>query len=91
MAVGTVFTLGTMIYLEVNAENQYDGIYANEPIYVGLLASAAVYVIVSLASRRTDPGVMAAWERRLAGEVPDEDAPAAAASADGASALPERR
>jgi SSS family solute:Na+ symporter len=91
MAVGTVVTLGTMIFLEVNAENQYDGIYANEPIYFGLLASAVVYWAVSVASRRTDPAVMAAWERRLAGEVPDEDAPAVDASARGASALPERR
>ncbi len=91
MAVGTVVTLGTMIFLEVNAENQYDGIYANEPIYFGLLASAVVYIIVSLASRRTDPAVMAAWEDRVAGNVPDDDAPAVEASAGGASALPERR
>ncbi|RJT95339.1 sodium:solute symporter [Arthrobacter frigidicola] len=91
MAVGTVVTLGTMTFLEVNAENQYDGIYANEPIYFGLLASAAVYIIVSLASRRTDPAVMAAWEDRVAGNVPDDDAPAVEASAGGASVLPERR
>jgi SSS family solute:Na+ symporter len=75
MAVGTLVTLGTMIYLEVNAENQYDGIYANEPIYYGLAASALAYWIVSLISPRTDPDVMAAWEKRVAGAVP-EDAPA---------------
>ncbi|MBJ2122230.1 sodium:solute symporter [Arthrobacter sp. MSA 4-2] len=91
MAVGTVFTLGTMIFLEVNAENQYEGIYSNWPIYIGLGASAFVYLIVSLATRRTDPAVMAAWERRLAGEVPDDDATAVEASSGGASVLPERR
>ena len=72
MAAGTVFTLGTMIYLEVNAENQYDGIYANEPIYYGLGASAVVFVIVSFLTKRTDPAVMAAWERRVAGAAEDD-------------------
>ncbi|MHA7264245.1 sodium:solute symporter family protein [Arthrobacter sp. TMN-37] len=76
MAVGTVVTLGTMVFLEVNAENQYDGIYANEPIYFGLAASALAYCIVSLVTRPTDPAVMAAWEDRVAGNVPDDDAPA---------------
>ncbi len=72
MAAGTVFTLGTMIYLEVNAENQYDGIYANEPIYYGLGASAIVFIVVSFLTKRTDPAVMAAWERRVAGAAEDE-------------------
>ena len=30
-----------MIVLEINAEVPLDGIYANEPIYYGLIASAA--------------------------------------------------
>ncbi len=77
MAVGTLVTLGTMIYLEVNAENQYDGIYANEPIYYGLGASAAAYIAVSLASPPTPVDVRAAWEDRVAGNVP-EDSPAGA-------------
>jgi SSS family solute:Na+ symporter len=81
MAVGTLVTLGTMIYLEVNAENQYDGIYANEPIYYGLAASALAYVFVSLTSPRTDLDVMAAWEKRVAGTAP-EDAPAGTAPED---------
>ncbi|MBP2218130.1 sodium:solute symporter [Arthrobacter sp. CAN_C5] len=72
MAAGTVFTLGTMIYLEVNAENQYDGIYANDPIYWGLGASAIVFIAVSFLTKRTDPTVMAAWERRVAGAAEDE-------------------
>ncbi|CEA09818.1 Sodium/proline symporter [Arthrobacter saudimassiliensis] len=75
MAVGTVVTLATMIYLEVTAEQQYDGIYANEPIYFGLVASAVVYVVLSLLSPRTDETVMRGWEERLAGRgVEDTDA-----------------
>ncbi|WP_189636307.1 sodium:solute symporter [Arthrobacter sp. NamB2] len=77
MAAGTLVTLGTMAYLEATAENQYDGVYANEPIYAGLLASALVYVVVSVATRPTDGAVMAAWDLRVAGEVPD-DVPARA-------------
>ncbi|MHA7239725.1 sodium:solute symporter family protein [Arthrobacter sp. TMS1-12-1] len=72
MAAGTLVTLGVMAYLEITAENQYDGIYANEPIYFGLAVSAIVYVAVSLATRATDPAVMAAWDRRVAGQVPDD-------------------
>jgi SSS family solute:Na+ symporter len=75
MAAGTVVTLGVMAYLEISAENQYDGIYANEPIYYGLAASFIVYLAVSLMTRPTDPQVMHAWDRRVAGDVP-EDAPA---------------
>ncbi|MFJ5225876.1 sodium:solute symporter [Streptomyces sp. NPDC088400] len=44
------------------------GILANEPIYYGLLASLAAYVIVSLATKPTDEAVLAAWRLRLAGE-----------------------
>lgn len=72
MAAGTVVTLTTMIVLEANAKNQYDGIYANEPIYYGLIAALAAYVAVSLLSRPTDPAVMAAWNRRVAGAVTEE-------------------
>ena len=57
-----------MIILEINAETRYAGIYANQPIYFGLLASALSYVVVSLLSKPTDPQVMAAWEQRAAGE-----------------------
>jgi SSS family solute:Na+ symporter len=72
MAVGSVVTLTTMIILEVNAENQYDGIYANEPIYYGLIASLVAYIVVSLATRPTDPAVREAWDLRVAGAVSDE-------------------
>ncbi len=73
MAAGTVVTLGTMAYLEVTAEQQYDGIYANEPIYFGLLASAVAYVAGSLLTPRTDAGVMRAWEERVAGRWSEAD------------------
>jgi solute:Na+ symporter, SSS family len=72
MAAGTVVTLTTMIVLEVNAKNQYDGIYANEPIYYGLIAALVAYVAVSLLSRPTDPETMGAWNRRVAGAITEE-------------------
>ncbi|MFE5946126.1 sodium:solute symporter [Streptomyces sp. NPDC056480] len=50
------------------------GILANEPVYYGLLASLAAYVIVSLATRPTDAAVLAHWRARLAGrENPEAD------------------
>jgi len=64
MIVGTLGTLGTMAFLEMNAENRFDGVYANEPIYVGLAASAIVYIALSLMTPRTSPEVMQAWRRR---------------------------
>ncbi|MER7399627.1 sodium:solute symporter [Streptomyces sp. NPDC000151] len=42
------------------------GVLANEPIYYGLAVSLAAYVAVSLASRPTDPAVLAEWRARLA-------------------------
>ncbi|MEU0587606.1 sodium:solute symporter [Streptomyces sp. NPDC006132] len=51
------------------------GILANEPVYYGLLASLAAYVIVSLATPATDAAVLAAWRERLArrsSELPSE-------------------
>ena len=73
MAVGSVITLGTMIVLEINAEVPLDGIYANEPIYYGLIASALVYVVVSLLTKPTDTAVMANWQHRVAGGAPAEE------------------
>ena len=73
MAVGSVITLGTMIILEINAEVPLDGIYANEPIYYGLAASAVVYIAVSLLTKPTDPAVMQNWRRRVAGGAAEEE------------------
>ncbi|MCL6736700.1 sodium:solute symporter [Streptomyces neyagawaensis] len=47
------------------------GILANEPVYYGLLASLAAYLIVSLATPATDAAVLAAWRERLAGRTPE--------------------
>jgi hypothetical protein len=59
MAVGTVATLATMIYL--------GDIYANQPIYVGLVSGLVVFVVGSLATKPTDPEVLAEWDRRSSG------------------------
>ncbi|MER7935130.1 MULTISPECIES: sodium:solute symporter [unclassified Streptomyces] len=50
------------------------GILANEPVYYGLLASLAAYVVVSLATRPTDARVLATWRERLAGRGTAEHA-----------------
>ncbi|MEU6280062.1 sodium:solute symporter [Streptomyces sp. NPDC047028] len=47
------------------------GILANEPVYYGLLASLAAYVVVSLATKPTDEAVLTAWRARLAGKAPE--------------------
>ncbi|GAA2536775.1 sodium:solute symporter [Streptomyces levis] len=55
------------------------GVLANEPVYYGLLASLAAYVVVSLATPATDAAVLAAWRERLAGrpaELASEPVPA---------------
>lgn len=59
MAVGTVVTLATMAIV--------GDVLANEPIYYGLASSLIVYVVVSLATSRTDTAVLAEWDDRLAG------------------------
>ncbi|MFD3441977.1 sodium:solute symporter [Streptomyces sp. NPDC058685] len=55
------------------------GILANEPIYYGLLASLAVYVVVSLVTPPTDEATLANWRERLAGRGGEEETPAEAA------------
>ena len=60
MAVGTVATLATMVLL--------GDIFANEPIYVGLVSGLVVYVVGSLLSKPTAPEVLAEWDRRSRGE-----------------------
>ncbi|MFJ8711831.1 sodium:solute symporter [Streptomyces violaceus] len=47
------------------------GILANEPVYYGLLASLAAYLVVSFATPATDAAVLAAWRERLAGRSPE--------------------
>ncbi len=53
---GTVATLATMAVL--------GDLYANEPVYAGLLASLVAFVAVSLATRPTPPAVLAEWDAR---------------------------
>ncbi len=59
MVVGTVATLGTLLAIDI---------FANEPIYIGLASGLVVYVFGSLTSKPTDPEVLAEWDRRSRGE-----------------------
>ena len=69
MAVGSVVTLGTMIVLEINAEAPLDGIYANEPIYYGLVGlSRGLRRGVAARPSPRIPQVMRNWHRRVAGQ-----------------------
>ncbi len=72
MAVGTIVTLGTMIVLEIQAENKFDGVYANEPIYFGLIASAVTFILVSVFSKATDSAVLQHWNLRVSGKSQEE-------------------
>lgn len=73
MIVGTIVTLGSMgVYAAIEGD-LLSGIYANEPIYWGLLASAVVYVGVSLATTPTPPEVLRKWEARKAGDFDDSE------------------
>jgi SSS family solute:Na+ symporter len=56
IAAGTAATLVTMLVV--------GDIYANEPIYFGLLAGLLAYVVGSLASKPTAPEILAEWDRR---------------------------
>lgn len=56
MILGALTTIVIMITL---------GIYSNEAIYLGLIASLLGYVIGSLVSKPTSPEIMAAWKERL--------------------------
>jgi SSS family solute:Na+ symporter len=58
MAVGTLATLVVMVAT---------GIFANAPIYFGLVSGLVVYVVASLASKPTDAEVLAEWDRRSRG------------------------
>lgn len=68
VTVGGLSVIGLMAWF---------GILANEPVYYGLLSSLVAYVVVSFATRPTDPATLAAWRERLAGRTPDAEAGAA--------------
>ena len=66
IVVGTVLTLGWMVYLAlVDGQSAMDAILANEPIFAGLIGSLVVFVAVSLATAPTPAAVRAEWERRV--------------------------
>lgn len=56
MILGAVTTVVVMITM---------GIYSNEAIYLGLIASLVGYLVGSFASKPTSPEVMAAWKERI--------------------------
>jgi SSS family solute:Na+ symporter len=58
MLVGAVAVVGLMAS---------QGLFANSPIYVGLLASLATFVVVSLLTSRGSEDDALAWERRMQG------------------------
>ncbi|MCF6523256.1 sodium:solute symporter [Streptomyces sp. JJ36] len=72
----------------VVASMAWNGILADEPIYYGLLASLAAHVLVSLATRPTDPAVLAAWQQRVTGAGAAGADPAGAPGAAPAAAAP---
>jgi SSS family solute:Na+ symporter len=57
---GTVLTLGTMIVV--------GDIYANSPIFAGLIGSLVAYVVGSLLSKPTPEPIRAEWDRRITTE-----------------------
>ncbi|MFC7344226.1 sodium:solute symporter [Saccharopolyspora griseoalba] len=66
MAVGSLTVIGLMVAY---------GMDANAPIYVGLGASVAVFVAVSLIAPPTERAQLASWQARLRGEgVPEASA-----------------
>jgi SSS family solute:Na+ symporter len=72
MAVGSVVTLVLLTLYATGVIPSADGVYANEPIYYGLASSLLVYVVISFASKPTDPAVMRNWYRRVAGQESEE-------------------
>jgi len=57
---GTVLTLGTMAVV--------GDIYANSPIFAGLIGSLVAYVAGSLLSKPTPESIRAEWDRRITHE-----------------------
>ena len=56
MILGALTTIVIMITM---------GIYANEAIYLGLIASLIGYLVGSFASKPTSPEIMTAWRERI--------------------------
>ncbi|MGO4382777.1 sodium:solute symporter [Specibacter sp. RAF43] len=73
MAVGCALTLILLVLYATGLIPSADGIYANEPIYYGLIASLVVYVAVSLATPRTPAHIRQAWDDRIAAAATDSN------------------
>ncbi len=57
IATGTVLTVGTMLF--------YGDIYANEPVFAGLIGSLVAFVAVSWSTRPTPEAIREEWDRRI--------------------------
>ncbi|MHA7176294.1 sodium:solute symporter family protein [Arthrobacter sp. Sr24] len=73
MAVGCALTLVMLVLYATGTIPSADGIYANEPIYVGLIASLLVYVVVSLLTPVTPAHIRKGWDDRLAAAATDSN------------------
>ncbi len=56
--IGVVATIGTMIIMR--------DIFANMPIYIGIVASFVSFIAVSLFDEPTSPAIMQRWQQRIA-------------------------
>jgi len=73
MVVGCVLTIVLLVLYATGVIASADGIYANEPIYYGLLASLVVYIVVSLLTPATPASIRKAWDDRLAAAATDSN------------------
>ncbi len=73
MAVGCSLTVVMLVLYATGVIPSADGIYANEPIYFGLLASLVAYVVVSLLTPATPAHIRQAWDDRLAAAATDSN------------------
>lgn len=63
-AAGAMWSMGVGVVATVAGMTVF-GVLANAPIYMGLIASAVVFVAVSLMSRPTPSDVSQEWNRRI--------------------------
>lgn len=73
MAVGCALTLVMLVLYATSIIPSADGIYANEPIYFGLIASLLVYVVISLLTPATPAHIRKGWDDRLAAAATDSN------------------
>ena len=76
-ATGAVsaIVIGSVVVIVLMATQ---GLYSNDPIIYGMAISLVVFVVASLATKPSDPALVAAWHRRLDGDatsVPTDNLP----------------